>query len=74
MTKKLIKLKLKPEKSWINFRLKNTRKRWKQRKLSLRKLSNIFGDPVQLASQLSTLLLLTNKQLTKSLMRVSKIP
>jgi len=61
--------KLKLEKDLMLFKLNSIRNKWKQRKLSLRRLSSTFGVLDQLVCLLFTVLSLTSKWLTKPLMK-----
>lgn len=61
--------KLKLEKDLMLFKLSSIRNKWKQRKLSLRRLSSTFGVLDQLVYLLFTVLSLTSKWLTKPLMK-----
>ena len=61
--------KLKPEKDSMLFRLSSIGNKWKQRKLSLRRLSSTFGVLDQLVYLLFIVLSLTSKWLTKPLMK-----
>lgn len=61
--------KLKLEKDLMLFKLNSIRNKWKQRKLSLRRLSSTFGVLDQLVYLLFTVLSLTSKWLTKPLMK-----
>jgi len=61
--------KLKLEKDLMLFKLSSIGNKWKQRKLSLRRLSSTFGVLDQLVYLLFTVLSLTSKWLTKPLMK-----
>jgi len=61
--------KLKLEKDLMLFKLSSIRNKWKQRKLSLRRLSSTFGVLDQLVYLSFTVLSLTSKWLTKPLMK-----
>lgn len=61
--------KLKLEKDLMLFKLSSIRNKWKQRKLSLRRLSSTFGVLDQLVYLLFTVLSLTSKWLIKPLMK-----
>lgn len=61
--------KLKLEKDLMLFKLNSIRNKWKQRKLSLRRLSSTFGVLDQLVYLSFTVLSLISKWLTKPLMK-----
>jgi len=61
--------KLKLEKDLMLFKLSSIGNKWKQRKLSLRRLSSTFGVLDQLVYLLFTVLSLTSKWLIKPLMK-----